>query len=68
MIPYSIYCLLTHFVPCSNGQGWQYYASLAAASGQLGWQIGTADLSSGADCSRKYENMDFLFTLSQSKM
>ncbi|CAD5328837.1 unnamed protein product [Arabidopsis thaliana] len=34
--------------------GWQYYASLAAASGQLGWQIGTADLSSGADCSRKF--------------
>ncbi|XP_010439149.1 PREDICTED: 4-hydroxybenzoate polyprenyltransferase, mitochondrial-like isoform X2 [Camelina sativa] len=34
--------------------GWQYYASLAAASGQLGWQIGTADLSSGPDCSRKF--------------
>ncbi|ESQ54984.1 hypothetical protein EUTSA_v10025345mg [Eutrema salsugineum] len=34
--------------------GWQYYASLVAASGQLGWQIGTADLSSGADCSRKF--------------
>lgn len=25
-----------------------------AASGQLGWQIGTADLSSRPDCSRKY--------------
>ncbi|CAH2078153.1 unnamed protein product, partial [Thlaspi arvense] len=34
--------------------GWQYYASLVAASGQLGWQIGTADLSSRADCSSKY--------------
>ncbi|RIA04969.1 hypothetical protein BRARA_K00707 [Brassica rapa] len=34
--------------------GWQYYASLVAASGQLGWQIGTADLSSRADCSRKF--------------
>uniref|UniRef100_A0A1J3ETJ9 4-hydroxybenzoate polyprenyltransferase, mitochondrial n=1 Tax=Noccaea caerulescens TaxID=107243 RepID=A0A1J3ETJ9_NOCCA len=34
--------------------GWQYYASLAAASGQLGWQIGTADLSSRDDCSRKF--------------
>ncbi|KAF8077318.1 hypothetical protein N665_1046s0006 [Sinapis alba] len=34
--------------------GWQYYASLVAALGQLGWQIGTADLSSGADCSRKF--------------
>lgn len=27
-----------------------------AASGQLGWQIGTADLSSRPDCSRKYVN------------
>uniref|UniRef100_M4DRZ0 4-hydroxybenzoate polyprenyltransferase, mitochondrial n=1 Tax=Brassica campestris TaxID=3711 RepID=M4DRZ0_BRACM len=36
--------------------GWQYYASLVAASGQLGWQIGTADLSSRPDCSRKYVN------------
>ncbi|WZZ75964.1 hypothetical protein YC2023_087334 [Brassica napus] len=34
--------------------GWQYYASLVAASGQLGWQIGTADLSSRPDCSRKF--------------
>ncbi|CAN8230840.1 unnamed protein product [Cochlearia groenlandica] len=34
--------------------GWQYYASLVAASGQLGWQIGTADLSSRADCSSKF--------------
>nr|VDD40234.1 unnamed protein product [Brassica oleracea] len=34
--------------------GWQYYASLVAASGQLGWQIGTADFSSRPDCSRKF--------------
>ncbi|KAJ4880304.1 4-hydroxybenzoate polyprenyltransferase [Raphanus sativus] len=34
--------------------GWQYYASLVAASGQLGWQIGTADFSSCADCNRKF--------------
>ncbi|CAN6914254.1 unnamed protein product [Brassica oleracea] len=34
--------------------GWQYYASLVAASGHLGWQIGTADLSSRTDCSRKF--------------
>ncbi|KAJ4912997.1 4-hydroxybenzoate polyprenyltransferase [Raphanus sativus] len=34
--------------------GWQYYASLVAASGQLGWQIGTADLSSRTDCSKKF--------------
>ncbi|CAN8274129.1 unnamed protein product [Cochlearia groenlandica] len=34
--------------------GWQYYASLAAASGHLGWQIVTADLSSRADCSSKF--------------
>ncbi|XLS98376.1 hypothetical protein HN51_041111, partial [Arachis hypogaea] len=30
--------------------GWPYYAFLAAASGQLGWQIWTVDLSSRADC------------------
>lgn len=34
--------------------GWQYYASLVAASGHLGWQIGTADLSSRTDCSKKF--------------
>ncbi|KAJ0038151.1 hypothetical protein Pint_23181 [Pistacia integerrima] len=33
--------------------GWPYYALLAAASGHLGWQIRTADLSSRADCNRK---------------
>lgn len=34
--------------------GWPYYAFLAAASGHLGWQIWTVDLSSRADCNRKY--------------
>lgn len=34
--------------------GWPYYASLAAASGQLAWQIWTVDLSSRADCNRKF--------------
>ncbi|KAI4313342.1 hypothetical protein L6164_026328 [Bauhinia variegata] len=34
--------------------GWPYYAFLAAASGQLAWQIGTVDLSSPADCNSKY--------------
>ncbi|QHN86809.1 4-hydroxybenzoate polyprenyltransferase [Arachis hypogaea] len=33
--------------------GWPYYAFLAAASGQLGWQIWTVDLSSRADCNCK---------------
>jgi len=36
------------------GAGWPYYASLAVASGHLGWQIWTVDLSSRADCNRKY--------------
>ncbi|KAK7294901.1 hypothetical protein RJT34_17800 [Clitoria ternatea] len=36
--------------------GWPYYASLAAASGHLGWQILTVDLSSRADCSRKFNS------------
>ncbi|CAG7898770.1 unnamed protein product [Brassica rapa] len=30
------------------------YASLGAASGQLGWQIGTEDFSSRFECSRKF--------------
>ncbi|GMY33312.1 4-hydroxybenzoate polyprenyltransferase, mitochondrial-like [Fagus crenata] len=34
--------------------GWPYYAFLAAASGQLAWQIWTVDLSSRADCNRKF--------------
>ncbi|KAK7374101.1 hypothetical protein VNO80_07527 [Phaseolus coccineus] len=34
--------------------GWPYYASLAVASGHLGWQIWTVDLSSRADCNRKF--------------
>lgn len=35
------------------GTGWPYYAFLAAASGHLGWQMWTVDLSSRADCNRK---------------
>ncbi|KAB1201115.1 4-hydroxybenzoate polyprenyltransferase, mitochondrial [Morella rubra] len=35
------------------GIGWPYYAFLAAASGQLAWQILTVDLSYRADCNRK---------------
>ncbi|KAB2052796.1 hypothetical protein ES319_A12G146100v1 [Gossypium barbadense] len=34
--------------------GWPFYVFLAAASGQLGWQIRTVNLSSPADCNRKY--------------
>lgn len=36
------------------GIGGPYYAFLAAASGQLAWQILTVDLSSRADCNRKF--------------
>ncbi|RYR04392.1 hypothetical protein Ahy_B06g084110 [Arachis hypogaea] len=36
--------------------GWPYYAFLAAASGQLGWQIWTVDLSSRADCNCKFNS------------
>ncbi|XLS75267.1 hypothetical protein HN51_032132 [Arachis hypogaea] len=35
---------------------WPYYAFLAAASGQLGWQIWTVDLSSRADCNCKFNS------------
>lgn len=34
--------------------GWPYYPFLAAASGQLAWQIYTVDLSNHADCDRKF--------------
>ncbi|XP_017635709.2 4-hydroxybenzoate polyprenyltransferase, mitochondrial-like [Gossypium arboreum] len=34
--------------------GWPFYVFLAAASGQLGWQIRTVNLSSPADCNRKF--------------
>lgn len=34
--------------------GWPFYAFLAAASGQLAWQIWTVDLSSRADCNKKF--------------
>ncbi|GLT37445.1 hypothetical protein SLA2020_117620 [Shorea laevis] len=34
--------------------GWPYYAFLAAASGQLAWQIWTVNLSCRADCNRKF--------------
>ncbi|PWA97094.1 polyprenyltransferase 1 [Artemisia annua] len=34
--------------------GLPYYVFLAAASGQLAWQIWTVDIHSGADCSRKF--------------
>ncbi|KAG8378912.1 hypothetical protein BUALT_Bualt07G0034000 [Buddleja alternifolia] len=33
---------------------WPYYTFLAAASAQLAWQIFTVDLSSRADCNRKF--------------
>ncbi|KAK2361378.1 polyprenyltransferase [Trifolium repens] len=34
--------------------GWPYYAFLGVASGHLGWQIWTVDLSSRSDCNRKF--------------
>ncbi|KAI4344852.1 hypothetical protein L6164_012039 [Bauhinia variegata] len=34
--------------------GWPYYAFLASGAGQLAWQIWTVDLSSRADCNRKF--------------
>ncbi|KAF5177463.1 4-hydroxybenzoate octaprenyltransferase [Thalictrum thalictroides] len=34
--------------------GWPFYPFLLAASGQMAWQICTVDLSSRADCNRKF--------------
>ncbi|XP_020239158.1 4-hydroxybenzoate polyprenyltransferase, mitochondrial [Cajanus cajan] len=52
---FGIACLGGLAVSGFNAEiGWPYYASLAAASGHLGWQIWTVDLSSRADCNRKF--------------
>ncbi|CAN6556777.1 unnamed protein product [Malus baccata var. baccata] len=64
------YCLFYNFLYFSNffsfttsshpnlatiyGAGWPYYAFLGVAFGQLAWQISTVNLSSPADCNRKY--------------
>ncbi|KAH1199540.1 4-hydroxybenzoate polyprenyltransferase, mitochondrial [Glycine max] len=51
---FGIACLGGLAVSGFNAEiGWPYYASLAVASGHLGWQIWTVDLSSRADCNRK---------------
>lgn len=52
---FGIACLGGLAVSGFNAEiGWPYYASLAAASGHLGWQIWTVDLSSRVDCNRKF--------------
>ncbi|KAF5193288.1 4-hydroxybenzoate polyprenyltransferase protein, partial [Thalictrum thalictroides] len=33
---------------------WRFYPFLLAASGQMAWQICTVDLSSRAECNRKF--------------
>jgi len=44
-------CFLCH--DYMIGAGWPYYAFLGVASGHLGWQIWSVDLSSSSDCNRK---------------
>ncbi|KAK6252739.1 hypothetical protein QUC31_014459 [Theobroma cacao] len=52
---FAIACISSLALSGYNAEiGWPYYVFLAAASGQLAWQIGTANLSSPADCSRKF--------------
>ncbi|EOX99372.1 hypothetical protein SCA6_007050 [Theobroma cacao] len=52
---FAIACISSLALSGYNAEiGWPYYMFLAAASGQLAWQIGTANLSSPADCSRKF--------------
>ncbi|RXH75833.1 hypothetical protein DVH24_042620 [Malus domestica] len=51
---FGILCMSSLALSGYNAEiGWPYYAFLSAASGQLAWQIWTADLSSRADCNRK---------------
>ncbi|KAL6284774.1 hypothetical protein ACE6H2_015703 [Prunus campanulata] len=50
---FGIMCISSLALSGYNAEiGWPYYAFLAAASGQLAWQIWTADLSSRVDCNR----------------
>ncbi|PON38475.1 4-hydroxybenzoate polyprenyltransferase [Trema orientale] len=52
---FGIACISSLALSGYNAEiGWPYYASLATASGQLAWQIWTVDLSSRADCNRKF--------------
>ncbi|KAM1180486.1 hypothetical protein ACFX13_019893 [Malus domestica] len=52
---FGILCMSSLALSGYNAEiGWPYYAFLSAASGQLAWQIWTADLSSRADCNRKF--------------
>ncbi|PQP92399.1 4-hydroxybenzoate polyprenyltransferase mitochondrial isoform X2 [Prunus yedoensis var. nudiflora] len=52
---FGIMCISSLALSGYNAEiGWPYYAFLAAASGQLAWQIWTADLSSRVDCNRKF--------------
>ncbi|BFG30307.1 hypothetical protein CerSpe_165810 [Prunus speciosa] len=52
---FGIVCISSLALSGYNAEiGWPYYAFLAAASGQLAWQIWTADLSSRVDCNRKF--------------
>ncbi|XP_050372504.1 4-hydroxybenzoate polyprenyltransferase, mitochondrial-like [Argentina anserina] len=52
---FGILCISSLALSGYNAEiGWPYYALLAAASGQLAWQIWTVDLSSRLDCNRKF--------------
>ncbi|KAF3448257.1 hypothetical protein FNV43_RR08970 [Rhamnella rubrinervis] len=52
---FGIACISSLALSGFNAEiGWPYYAFLTAASGQLAWQIRTVDLSSRADCNRKF--------------
>lgn len=51
---FLLFKIISNLLICMCGAGWPYYAFLSVASGQLCWQILTVDLSSRADCNRKY--------------
>ncbi|KAJ7960538.1 4-hydroxybenzoate polyprenyltransferase, mitochondrial [Quillaja saponaria] len=52
---FAIACIASLALSGYNARiGWPFYVSLIAASGQLGWQIWTVDLSSGDDCKSKF--------------
>ncbi|XP_038991291.1 LOW QUALITY PROTEIN: 4-hydroxybenzoate polyprenyltransferase, mitochondrial-like [Hibiscus syriacus] len=52
---FEISCISSHALSGFNADiGWSYYAFLAAASGQLAWQIWTVNLTCRTDCHRKF--------------
>ncbi|KAJ7960527.1 4-hydroxybenzoate polyprenyltransferase, mitochondrial [Quillaja saponaria] len=57
MAGFGVACIASLALCGYNAQiGWPYFVSLAAALGQLAWQVFAVDLSSPADCKAKFHS------------